>query len=596
MSLEFPARRRLGLMLLAAVWLAALWMWRDALRTFFTSDDLVAIARAAGLEPTSWTFRPLSAVLAARIQYAAFGLAPAGYHAVNLGLHLLATTGVYALAMQLALRPGAAAAAALVFACSGIAFTPLHAASGIGDLLACVLLLAATVLHLAGRRRDRRSWLWLAAALVTLAVLAKESAAAWPLIMLLLEWRGTRRWRFAWPALAGGIAAAVWLLIVAQVPQSGPTGAYAQSFAPAHLLGNLATYLSWCAEIGAPMRDVVAGANAGSWLAGLAVAAAAALAIQWERRPAGHAITFGLSWLLVFLLPALPLAHHTYLYYLYIPWAGGAIAVAAAGAAIVRALQGSALPTPGKPGSLRAEVVALLPLLGLVIFVAAEARGVRLRERATFDALPADRTLREAMLLEPSITGLRRASLPPGTAVGFVNPVPRAAFDLPSGAVDSGRDAVRMTYIPLQAVLRDGRAFRLFLPGLADSGFAPTIPADWQRVEVFLYEQRGWLRAWGSDQEALMSQGEYQAGMEKWAAAESSFVRARALGDTLPAAICVQALALSRLGRSREAAALADTFSRRWPEDARGPVLHRAIANPGTDQGLVRPFDPGLPK
>ena len=99
-------------MLLAAVWLAALWMWRDALRTFFTSDDLVAIARAAGLEPTSWTFRPLSAVLAARIQYAAFGLAPAGYHAVSLGLHLLATTGVYALAMQLALRPGAAAAAA----------------------------------------------------------------------------------------------------------------------------------------------------------------------------------------------------------------------------------------------------------------------------------------------------------------------------------------------------------------------------------------------------------------------------------------------------------------------------------------------------
>jgi hypothetical protein len=64
----------------------------------------------------------------------------------------------------------------------------------------------------------------------------------------------------------------------------------------------------------------------------------------------------------------------------------------------------------------------------------------------------------------------------------------------------------------------------------------------------------------------------------------------------LPGAICVQALALSRLGRSREAAALADTFSRRWPEDARGPVLHRAIANPGTDQGLVRPFDPGLPK
>src|SRR2546422_5109864 len=138
---------------LAPAWVAGVWVERHALGTFFTPDDLVALARAAGHEPTPQAFRPLSAILAARLEYAAFGLVPAGYHVVNLGLHLLATSAVYALALRLAAGRGAAAAAAVMFARSGIAFTPVHAASGVGDLLACVLLFAATLIHLEGSRR-----------------------------------------------------------------------------------------------------------------------------------------------------------------------------------------------------------------------------------------------------------------------------------------------------------------------------------------------------------------------------------------------------------------------------------------------------------
>ncbi|MGH7741590.1 MAG: hypothetical protein ACRENS_06155 [Candidatus Eiseniibacteriota bacterium] len=596
MTPEESSRRQFNMLALAAVWLTALWMWRRALRTFFTADDLVAIARAAGLEPTPSTFRPLSAVVAARLQYAAFGLAPAGYHAVNLGLHLLAAAGVYALALQLMAAPGTAAAAALLFACSGIAFTPLHAASGVGDLLACVLLVAATVLHLAGRRRDRVLWLWLGAAIAALAVLAKESAVAWPLFVISAEWLGGRRWRVARPALVTGTVTVVWLAIGSHVPRSGPAGAYSLSFGPADLLENLATYLRWCIQVGTPMRDVVAGTSPSSWPAGLALAIALALAISWERRESRRAIAFGSSWLLAFLLPALPLAHHTYLYYLYIPWVGGAIAVAGAGAAIARALRWSGNASlegraPGKLQQLRGDIATVVPLLGLSIFLVAEARGVGLRERATLDSLPADPTLKQATLLEHAISGLRDAALPPGTPVGFVNPVPRAAYDLPSRAGHSG-DAVEHTeYVPLEEVVRGGRAFRLFVPGLIDSGFAVTVPATWEHVECFLYEQRGWLRHWGNGQEALMRQGEMQAAMGRWAQAETSFVRVRSLGDTLPAAVCGEAVALASLGREREAAALADMFSRRWPTDARVPILGAALANRRVDPRLIQPFD-----
>ena len=590
MGLETSSRRHLHLFALLSVWLAALWMWRSALNTFFTSDDLVALTRAAGLEPTPWTFRPLSAVLAARLEFSAFGLEPMAYHAVNMGLHLLAVAGVYALALQLGLAQGASAAAACIFAGSGIAFTPLYAASGIGDLLACALLLAATLLHLEGRRRDRALWLWTAAATAVFPALAKESPAAWPLVVFSLECRRGLQWRAITPALVAGTVTVLWFAVVTQASWLGPASSYALTFVPAHLAFNLATYLRWCVEPGAPMRDIVAAVNPSSWPAALAVAIAITAAIRWERHRSSHPIEFGVSWLLAFLLPALPLAHHTYLYYLYIPWVGGSIAAAAAGAALARASE-----TPGNWRSLPAKPVTLVALSALALFVLVEDRGVRLRERLTFDALPADPTLRESTLLRHALTGLRAASLPPGIPVGFVNPVPRPAFELPGPFNNPGDIIERREYVPLEAALRGGRALQLFVPGLVDSGFAVTIPAGWERVECFLYEQRGWLRYWGHGQEAFMRQGEFQAASERWASAESSFARVRALGDTMPTAICGQAVALVRLGRAHYAAALVDTFRHRWPSDARAQLLSSALLDRRTDPRLIRPFDTRLP-
>ena len=579
------ARLAPHLFALVPAWAAAAWIERRALGVFFTADDLVALARAAGMQNTPLSFRPLSAALVPRLEYAVFGLDPTGYHAVNLGLHLAAAAGVYALAMQLGTGRGVASAAGFLFACSGIAFTPVHAASGMGDLLACVLLLGATLVHIHARVCARGIWLWAAAALAAMAVLAKESAIAWPLAVLAYERLSAPSPRSAsaiLPCVSMGVVTSLWLLAGHGGSGWVAAGAYGVEPSPAHLFTNLATYTRWCAAVGNPMRDLVAAADPASRAVGSLVLVAFAALIRSEWRQASHPIGLGAAWWLAFLIPVLPLAHHTYLYYLYIPWAGGAIAVAAAGAAIF--------------GRFRRVDTRTAASLAVAVFVVAEGLGVAARERATLDSLPADRTLREATLLGHALPALGEAALAPGTAVGFVNPVPRVAFTLPrvAASLDAAQPE-RMEYVPLEVALRGGMAIELFAPGVVDSGFAVTIPPGWERVECFLYEQRGWLRRWGHGQEALMRQAELQAASGRWAAAESSFARVRSLADTVPAALCGQAVAFSRLGLASEAEAAARLFAQRWPGDARIGLLRSLAPAEPVNPRLIRPFDTNLP-
>jgi hypothetical protein len=504
---------------LAPAWAAALLVYHRALATFFTPDDIVSLARAAGLEPTPFTFRPLSAVLAFRIEHALFRLDPLGYHVVNLALHLINVAGVYALALRVSRSGGLSRAAALLFAVSGIAFTPLFWLSGIGDLLACTALLAATLLHIEGRARGG-AWPWAAAAAAFAAVLAKEVAVAWPLAIAIVEQRGalpspstagrSRRQRLA-PVGIAGIASLLWLWLSRGTPSTAPGDPYAISIEPGHLAGNLLTYLGWSASLADPIRDRVAAVDRSAWPAGFMVATAVAVGLRFGSRAARPPFEIGLAWLFAFLLPVLPLAHHTYLYYLYVPWAGGAVAAAAFGAWTLSAFRG--------------QLAARLALAG---FVAVEARNAYVREHATRDALPVDRTVREAMLLGNALPALWAAALPPGTRVGFVNPAPRPSFDLVRGApAREGDRALRVSYYPLEAAMMGGKVLRVFAPGLAYAGFARVIPPGWEDVECFLFEQRGYLRRWGKGPEALRHQGEYLASAGRGAGGDSGFVAPR---------------------------------------------------------------------
>ena len=140
-----------------------------------------------------------------------------------------------------------------------------------------------------------------------------------------------------------------------------------------------------------------------------------AVSLAWrQRHDARHPAEIGLAWFAAFLAPVLPLEHHAYLYYLYVPWAGAAIAVAALGERALARLPARA-----------AEPVAFV---ALTLFAAVEIGDVRAREQMAWHGLPVDRTIRDSVLLRNAVAGLRAANLLRPRWV--INPLPIAHLDL----------------------------------------------------------------------------------------------------------------------------------------------------------------------
>jgi hypothetical protein len=71
-----------------------------------------------------------------------------------------------------------------------------------------------------------------------------------------------------------------------------------------------------------------------------------------------------------------------------------------------------------------------------------------------------------------------------------------------------------------------------------------------------------------------MHQASVQLKAHRWAAAESTFERVRALGDTLPAALHGQITALVQSGRAEAAAPIARELRSRWPDEGRAFEVH----------------------
>lgn len=506
-----------------------------ALGTFFAQDDITFLSRAAGLEPSNGLFRPLSAGLAFRLQHAVFGLGPLGYHVVNLVLHLLNVAGVYALGLRLMGERAASATAAVLFGCSSVAFTPLHWATGVIELLMGTLIIGATLLHVESHHRSQ-GWRWAAAFIALLAMLSKETAAAWILVILLFEWRSGRvtlSVRSMLPAAIASLVFASFFMASGQAQRFDPSEAYARSTAPVFLVHNFLTYVRWCVALWEPIRDVIAAVDPGAWRIAVPVSIALGVALWRQRREVAHPVEVGMAWWVAFLLPVLPLTHHTYLYYLYVPWAGAAIALAALGQSLLARW-------PRRPA-------LAIGWATLGAYVLIEAHNVGTRQAATRDSLPVDRTIRDATLLSHALPTLQEAALPPGTRVLFVSPVTRARFDLMTGAPTREEDlSRRRSYWPLEAAMREGETLRLFVPQIVYLGFTTTIPPGRESAECFRFDQRGWLESWGHGRNALMRQARMQREAQHWAEAESTLRRLRPAGATLPGATTAPAPA-SRL-------------------------------------------------
>ena len=136
-----------------------------------------AVTTEDGAEPGMW--RPLRTAAFAWTR-ALGGPGPAAAHGVSMILHGVATALVFAVAAALGAGDLGAAVGASLFAFHPAQAESVAWVSSQGDLLAGVLSLAAVLCHLRGRR-------WPVPLLALFAFLAKESAVALPLLLIVAD-------------------------------------------------------------------------------------------------------------------------------------------------------------------------------------------------------------------------------------------------------------------------------------------------------------------------------------------------------------------------------------------------------------------------
>lgn len=162
----------------------ALHSWRF-LSDYFTKDVW------AGVYPGSIGnyYRPVF-MLWMRLQVALFGSEPVGYHFAVVSLHLFVTLLVYFLALRIAGGRATAICAALIFGLHPIHIESVAWIAGATDPLVSALLIASFLCWLRRRSSSGFSYGYWTASLgfYALALLAKETALVFPLVIAAHEW------------------------------------------------------------------------------------------------------------------------------------------------------------------------------------------------------------------------------------------------------------------------------------------------------------------------------------------------------------------------------------------------------------------------
>ena len=338
-------RRWLPLGLILA---AALAVQGGALRSPFFADDYLFLDQVrdrplppvlAAPDPLGNYFRPVSRQIYFWTLAHLTGESETAFHAANLGLFLAAVVLCFALTLTLAGARAAVLAAAFL-ALHSSADVPVLWASGSQDLLAVVGALCALALHRAGRRV-------LAAVVLLLALLSKETVLMTPLVAVAVDRRGREPWglalRRAWPLAA---ATAAWGVVWLWSSGRRPTMSLEAKLDPAGLPAMLAHVPQVALGLEWPHDGLALPAPP---LLPLALAAAGVLLLDaWEPRPAtspasrttrrarrrvGHlgagAIVAGLVWCALGALPAFAVADIWSGYYYLFSMCGAAVLIGA---------------------------------------------------------------------------------------------------------------------------------------------------------------------------------------------------------------------------------------------------------------------------
>lgn len=329
-------------------------------------------------------YRPASAA-ALRLERRLFGDSPAGYHAVSVALHALASLLVLALALRVA-PPAGAGIAGLVFAAHAVHAEPVAAIHYQTTLLSGLFVLAALAVNARRPEGARGSPVrgTATALLYALALGSKEEAIVLPALLFLYDAaiRGERPRALLRPRYLAlfAIAAAYLVLRARLAPEQGFTyfrdetpyervatmlgvfGLYARLLVLPH---PLCPFYEW--SILPPARSVLEPLALAGIAAAAALAAGVAIAGAVVRRggapdrvAAARAALFALLFVPVSLLPfsqVIPILNVAAERFLYVGSAGFAVLVGLAGA---RALGRGRAPVRAAAAALLGGYVLLL--------------------------------------------------------------------------------------------------------------------------------------------------------------------------------------------------------------------------------------------
>lgn len=242
------------------------------------------------------------------------GAGESGFHAVNLGLHLIATLLVYRLVtLVLPQQRNMALASALLFAVHPAASEAVTYISGRSMSLMTVFYLAATLTYLKGARDKDWRWLYLWSPLLfVLAVASKETALLMPFTLLLCELCLVRPLRFSDLLRRQALHWLVFLSLVLAVLANAQyremmgvsaelnglqTNLLTQLHAMTYLLGQL--LLPWHMNID-PVLPVVTIWPQGAFDLAWWIVLATVAAMSWRKYPW---LCFAIFWFVLQLLP-----------------------------------------------------------------------------------------------------------------------------------------------------------------------------------------------------------------------------------------------------------------------------------------------------
>lgn len=458
---------------IVAVAIIACTVYHGALGYFFSQDDFAWLAHGSGLlPPLTGPWRWLSHQGYFQLMWRLFGPHALPYHVVSLAAHAACAVLVFVLARRL-VSPPAALIGAAFFAAHPAHYTAVYWISAVSTLLAGAFAWAALVAVTSPGARP-----WGAIPLFAASLGCKESN-------LLLPASAALRARRLEPValVLAAMSLAFWIVTrgARGVGVSlGEGSAYGLDFG-AGLLANLGTYIGWTVNFTLPtirrFSDAVepglfaAGAAAtAAWLAGLLMPALRRRGWLWS----------GLTFLLL-LAPVLPLAHHTYRYYLYAPVGAAALLLAA--------LADGALTRVGRATAwtIAALAAALFAWNGYAVVRKVETHTLPIA------GLHADATVDRALIAETVYRDLATAQLPPRARLYFwwgpsarrYHDALRSAGAAPADTVESYEES------NVRAALVDGLAIRVLIPAVDSIAFVQAPPAAAEGTRVVLYDATG---------------------------------------------------------------------------------------------------------